>query len=87
MAIRRIQPNGRPVFNLDGPEGNAFVLLGAAQTLCRELDLNRDEVFEELQAGDYVHLLTVFERYFGDFVDLETSDQEYIDALVGEVYA
>ena len=87
MAIRRIQPNGRPVFNLDGPEGNAFVLLGAAQTLCRELDLNRDEVFEELQAGDYLHLLTVFERYFGDFVDLETSDQEYIDALVGEVYA
>lgn len=87
MAIRRIQPNGRPVFNLDGPEGNAFVLLGAAQTLCRELDLNRDEVFEELQAGDYIHLLTVFERYFGDFVDLETSDEEYIEALNGEVYA
>ena len=87
MAIRRIQPNGRPVFNLDGPEGNAFVLLGAAQTLCRELDLNRDEVFEELQAGDYLHLLTVFDRYFGDFVDLETSNEEYIEALVGEVYA
>lgn len=87
MTIRRIQPNGRPVFNLDGPEGNAFVLLGAAAMLCHELDLNRDEVFEKLQAGDYLNLLTVFDRYFGDYVDLETNNEEYIEALIGEVYA
>ena len=66
------------VINLDGPEGNAFVLLGAAQTLCRQLGLNRDEVFEDLQAGDYNHLLQTFEGYFGPFVTLETNNPEYL---------
>ena len=66
------------VINLDGPEGNAFAILAAAQYLCRQLGLNRDEVFEELQAGDYNHLLQTFESYFGPFVTLETNNPEYL---------
>jgi hypothetical protein len=66
------------VLNLDGPEGNAFVLLGAASNLCRELDYNKDEVMEDLQAGDYNHLLVTFEGYFGPFVTLETNNPEYL---------
>ena len=69
------------VLNIDGPEGNAFALLGAAQNLCRQLGLNRDEVFEELQAGDYNHLLVTFDGWFGDFVTLETNNPEYLELL------
>ena len=76
--IKKPQTN-KHVLNLDGPEGNAFVLLATASTLCKALDFNKDKIFEELQAGDYNHLLVTFDKYFGEFVDLETNNEEYLE--------
>jgi hypothetical protein len=46
------------VIDLDGPDGNAFVLLGTAT---------------DMQSSDYDNLLKVFDKHFGDFVILEKS--------------
>ena len=56
--------------HLTGPDGNAFVLLGYAKRLSRELDLNHKQILDEMMEGDYENLINVFDKYFGEFVDL-----------------
>ena len=56
--------------DLTGPDGNAFVLLGYATRLAKQLDKNPNEIKAEMMGGDYEHLLEVFEREFGNVVTL-----------------
>jgi hypothetical protein len=71
MAIKSIEEmdNGY-VIDLTGPDGNAFALLGQAKGLCRQLDLDYEEVSAEMKSGDYDNLVETFDKYFGDFVTL-----------------
>jgi hypothetical protein len=69
--IRAKQPVTEMVIDLTGPEGNAFVLLGYASRLGKQLDLDVPLILEEMKSGDYENLIEVFDRYFGDFVILE----------------
>jgi hypothetical protein len=79
MAIRdESQRNvSKRVIDLRGPAGNAFALLGAARNLCEQLKevdsekYNWSVVEKELTSGDYENLIQVFDKYFGDFVDLQ----------------
>ena len=54
------------VINLDGPDGNAFVLMAYAKRLMMD--------------GDYTNLVRTFDKYFGEFVILETTNEELLDA-------
>ena len=56
------------VIDLTGPEGNAFVLMGYARRWSKQLGLDPDQVLAEMQSGDYDHLLSVMEDYFGDYI-------------------
>ena len=56
--------------DLTGPDGNAFVLLGYATRLAKQLDKDPNAIKEEMTSGDYEHLLEVFEREFGNVVTL-----------------
>ena len=59
--------------DLSGPEGNAFVLMGYAKRLARQLGMDGVEasnIINDMQSGDYEHLLEVFEENFGEFVTL-----------------
>lgn len=56
--------------DLTGPDGNAFVLIGYASRLSKQLGLDSKQVTTEMMSGDYEHLLQTFEKYFGDFVTL-----------------
>ena len=58
------------IIDLTGPEGNAFYLLGIAQKLAKELDLDKDKILNEMKSGDYENLLEVMENYFGDYITL-----------------
>lgn len=60
----------RMVIDLTGPQGNAFFLLGTARKLANRCDIDADTVIEEMKSGDYDNLVDVFDKYFGDFVDL-----------------
>ena len=56
--------------DLTGPDGNAFVLIGTAGKLAKQLGLDKDTIQKELMAGDYENLIKVFDKYFGHFVTL-----------------
>lgn len=70
--------------NLDGPDGNAFYLIGLARQLCKtakHLNLDGDAVEAEMREGDYIRLLLTFEKYFGQIVALETDNESYLEAF------
>ena len=71
MAIlKKSNMRSRPQIDITGPEGNAFVLLGYAQSYAKELGLDHKKIIEEMKSGDYENLLNTFDRYFGKYVDL-----------------
>ena len=59
------------VIDLTGPDGNAYALMAYATRFARQLDLDSTQIREEMMAGDYEHLVSVFDKYFGDYVVLE----------------
>ena len=63
-------PKQKQIIDLNGPDGNAFVLLGLAQRLSARLHLDYDEIQAEMKSSDYENLITVFDNHFGDYVDL-----------------
>ena len=69
--IRTKKPKPEIIIDLTGPDGNAFTLMGMAVNFARQLDKDGKAIREEMMAGDYEHLLSVFDREFGDYVILE----------------
>ena len=56
--------------DLTGPDGNAFVLIGKAGSLARQLGLDSKVIQTEMMNGDYEHLVNTFDKHFGNFVTL-----------------
>jgi hypothetical protein len=72
--IREKKPkrhNSPIVIDLDGPDGNAFVLLGMAKGWAKQIGFNWDEIRVDATSGDYEHLLKVLDSHFGSFVIFE----------------
>lgn len=76
----------RPTIDLRGPEGNSFVLLGKAGELAKQLGLDDKAIKAEMMSGGYDNLVCVFDKYFGQHVDLvgfsdpeEDEDEDYDD--------
>ena len=74
MAILTKDKFRKRVIDLDGPEGNAFYILGTARSLCKQIGIGverTDEIIDEMKSSDYEHLILTFDKYFGKLVDLE----------------
>lgn len=56
--------------DLTGPDGNAFVLISKASNLAKQLGLDKDAIQKEMMSGNYEHLVSVFDKHFGEFVTL-----------------
>ena len=70
MAIKKkVQKLGIEI-DLTGPDGNAFVLIGMASRLAKQLGLDADEIKAEMMSGDYENLVNTFDKHFGHFVTL-----------------
>jgi hypothetical protein len=69
MIKSKIEKSGIEI-DLTGPDGNAFVLIGTAGNLAKQLGLDSKAIREEMMAGDYENLVNVFDKHFGDFVTL-----------------
>ena len=80
MAIlnRNVLKPRRVQIDLAGPGGNAYALMGIGQDLCKQLNRDWEPVQKEMTSGDYENLLKVFDREFGEYVDLirPGSDEE-----------
>ncbi len=61
----------RPIeIDLTGPEGNAWVLMGKARILAKQLGMNPSDITAEMQMSDFENLVNVFEKHFGHLVTL-----------------
>jgi hypothetical protein len=84
MTIEAKGPVDNIVIDLDGPNGNAFYLLGVAKNLCKQIGVDFTKIEKKMTKGDYVNLLRVFDKYFGPVVTLQTSNPEYLEAFIKE---
>ena len=73
MIRKKTKSRGLIVIDLTGPEGNAFYLMSIVKNT-----FNRSgapelgaSIVEEMEKGDYEHLLKVFDMYLGDHYILE----------------
>lgn len=56
--------------DLTGPDGNVFFLLGTAVNLAKQIGLDPEQIQNEMKSSDYDNAVNVFDKYFGDYVDL-----------------
>jgi hypothetical protein len=70
MAIKKKVNKSTIEIDLTGPDGNAFVLIGTAGKLAKQLGLDKESIQSEMMSGDYEHLVNTFDKHFGHFVTL-----------------
>ena len=79
--IRKRVPKHETVINLDGPDGNAYNLIGLAIRIMRDSRMTEEEIapiVKEMQSGDYKNLVMTFDNYFKGSVILETTNTELL---------
>lgn len=54
----------KPELKLSGEDGNAFNILGKAQRVALNNDLDWKKILKEATSGDYDHLLQTMMKYF-----------------------
>ena len=70
MIRQKSQPS-EIVIDLTEIDGNAFFLMDHASDFAKQLGFDAEEIIEEMKSGDYENLVSVFDKYFGDYVVLE----------------
>ena len=70
MAILKKSNIRKREIDLRGPDGNAYVLLGIADSLSKQLSMDAKKIQDEMTSGDYENLIKVFDREFGEYIDL-----------------
>ena len=68
--IKKKKQNSKIEIDLTGQDGNAFVLIGKASNLAKQLGLDQKAIRAEMMGGDYENLVKVFDNHFGQFVTL-----------------
>ena len=74
MIRKKTHSKGPVVIDLTGPDGNAFVLLGIASNLGKQIGLSKEEIEEikgRMRSGNYENLIEEFDKSFGTVCDLE----------------
>lgn len=68
--------NNKPELDLRGSQGNAFYIMGTGKDLHKRLTRagitlpSWEEIQKDMMSSDYDHLCKVFDKHFGDHVDL-----------------
>ena len=72
MIKDRREMNPPIEIDLSGPEGNAFVLLGYASRLGKQIygHEKTEAILEEMKMSTYELLILTFDKYFGSVVTL-----------------
>lgn len=71
----KTKPKSKHAYEIDltGPQGNAYYILGVAQSIIKQLksagiDIDGNAIMSDMTSSDYEHLIEVMERNFGDYV-------------------
>ena len=68
MITSKRPASGKKRIDLQGPEGNAFALMGITSNILKQLGKDPKPILDEMMSGDYEKLLHVMDREVGDFV-------------------
>ena len=83
MAIKHSAlQESHKIIDLDGPDGNANMLISLADSTAHQLDYNNDErkkLRDDLMSDNYIHLVLTFDRHFGDYFTIYTTNYELLD--------
>jgi hypothetical protein len=77
MIARPVNVYEPMVINLDGADGNTIVLMAIAKRMCQRLRIK--DFSSEMMNGSYMEALELFEKTLGDYVRLETKNNEIIE--------
>ena len=64
MIKYKTMKTGPVEIDLTGPDGNAFMLIGKAGNLAKQLGLDGKKIQVEMMSGDYENAVKVFDEYF-----------------------
>ena len=81
--IRKIKKTDQNIINLDGPDGNAFNLIGVLTGSFKKSGLDLKPVVDEMMSG-LPPFAKVFNWHCGVTYTLLTSDQALIDVIQKE---
>ena len=72
MAIKPVSEKRSKGLEIDltGPDGNAYVLIGYATNLAKQLNKDHKSITEKMRKSNYENLIKVFDREFGHVVTL-----------------
>ena len=79
--IRETKSKDDYVVDLDGPNGNAYALMGLAGSLATTVGYASDEIetmLTRMKSGDYKKLVKTFDEYFDGYVVLETKNKDLL---------
>ena len=65
--------------DLDCVQGNANNLMAMATYFANRFGLY-GRTPDEMKSGDYINLVKTFDKYFGEYVVLETTNEELLNA-------
>jgi hypothetical protein len=68
MIVDKRPKKSKIEIDLQGPEGNAFMLLAVAKDLAHQLDMDWSMIHNEMTSSNYEWLLQVMDYHFGDFI-------------------
>ena len=57
--------------DLTGEDGNVFYVMGLGKKIADKIGIDFDPICKDMMSKDYGHAIRVFEKHFGDFVDIE----------------
>ena len=68
MIVHKRPKKDKIEIDLQGPEGNAFMLLATSKSLANRLGMDWDIIHKEMTSSDYEWLLQVMDYHFGDYI-------------------
>ena len=75
--------NTNITIDLDGPDGNAYVLMAYARDFAKQMHMTQQEIekmMKDMRSDDYEHLLQVFDKNFGSVMLIRSDDPEDSDS-------
>jgi len=66
--------------DLSGPQGNAFAIMGAVDSVLRQIGKSKEEISEvlnDMQSGDYEHLKFVAVDSTNGLIEFINDDDDY----------
>lgn len=79
--LRLKQMRDRILIDLDGLDGNVFVLIEWAMKVAVFIDKSKTEVVREMTKADYNNAVKYFNDNFSKYFELRTTNEELIKIL------